>query len=296
MEMIKWEINNKCNLKCPFCLIGEGDKRSTLSLEGLKYLMDKFNDMGVNYIDFFGKEVLLDDTFIKLVRYADMKSYPFLYTLITNGKNLKKYMEDITDLEFESVTISYDGEVNRPSFDLDELLAMDNRVDINFSIDVHNENVDILEEKIIALLDKGASNIYVKPITNRGVSESTNLFISPERYKEFVESLYMKEPLGNIIYAFPLNFSHIVDEVKIPSVLISEDKKCNAGEDCVFVNSMGLLYPCGYMSYEQGKDNYIDLFHTSSGGVKRYLNKIDKIKKENPSLRLCRIEGRKIKC
>ena len=93
--MASIELTEFCNLRCLHCYIPK--KKSILSKDKAKAILDKLYQLGILYITFTGGEVFLHPHFCDIYIYA--KSKGFLISLMTNGtlidnkikKVLKKY-------------------------------------------------------------------------------------------------------------------------------------------------------------------------------------------------------------
>ncbi|MBY7946822.1 radical SAM protein [Vibrio fluvialis] len=79
--MASLELTEVCNLSCLHCYIPK--KKSTLSIDKAKKIIDKLHRMGVIYLTLTGGEIFSYKHFIEVYLYA--KSKGFIISLMTNG-------------------------------------------------------------------------------------------------------------------------------------------------------------------------------------------------------------------
>lgn len=119
MYSITLEINQKCNLKCKYCYLGDHDgtemsKKSAFSAVDIGIEKAKRHRDKTLSIDFVGGEVCLDFDFVKdTVKYVDEKSnkenIKVIYTTTTNAVLLNKEIIDFFIDKNFLLKISLDG-------------------------------------------------------------------------------------------------------------------------------------------------------------------------------------------
>lgn len=276
-DFAKWAFNDRCNLRCPYCL-ANNENIQELSFQDLCKIMDRLHELGVLYIDFFGKEPLLNDTMFSLIEYADSKGYLFVYSFITNGKNVKKYSDSIIECGISSFTISYDGGYGGREFifDLKDLAPFKyNDIPVGFSIDVHRNNVEHLEEICSELISGGASNLYFKPIISHTHAESESadsFYLTPGEYLDCVKRIVSKFEGFPLDFSFPFTFNKVAEEALS---LVSEttsvftDFKCDSGDNRLFISSNGDAYGCGVIYYDNRGKHCINLLTASESDFEK---------------------------
>lgn len=100
-------LTNRCNLQCAMCSIWGDKKKSTLSLEQFRTLVDSTTP-GLCYLSLSGGEPLLVDNLMDMVAYAS-KRVPYVH-LVTNGM----LMDDAAACELakaglSEISVSLDG-------------------------------------------------------------------------------------------------------------------------------------------------------------------------------------------
>lgn len=92
------ELTNKCNLGCKWCYDDSHKENSNvMSLNEVKRAIEKLKELGVEIINFTGREATLRNDLIEIIKYAKKLNLKIILT--TNGLNLlnphKKVLEDI---------------------------------------------------------------------------------------------------------------------------------------------------------------------------------------------------------
>lgn len=175
VKTLKVYLNNSCQFSCKHCFIGNKELVSEpLSVDEWKDVIRQAHDMGIERIDFFGKEPLFDSTVFDLIE--ECNKYDIESSLITNGVNVKKYIKELSKYK-PSVTISVENLKttklrNKGDFILDTLkLLVDNGIQTSVSIDLSTSNYKDLKKIVQKIISVGVANFYVKPVRPFGEHE-----------------------------------------------------------------------------------------------------------------------------
>lgn len=283
-------INNSCNAKCEHCYLDHLSKKADLDvLECIDILASK----GIDDIDFFGKEVLVDKNIFTYTEYLRNK-YPHInYTMITNGLNLEKYKSEVIEY-FKSVTISLEdfNPISRPLPNgLEETIKdlVSKGVDIQISLDLLKSNYTGVISTIKKLETLGVSSVYVKPIFKIGRTDET-LLINAEELTSMLNKLAELNSKLNLDIVFEMKQPHLLmldketykeltESIKENEEFIYRDMAldleffCNRYFGCVTISPYGHILGCGYESalpYEtQSKMGHITNFDESVKDGKR---------------------------
>lgn len=105
------DIGNVCNLRCPLCPTGRGDKRASkgfMKFEEFKKVIDELGGYITNLELYNWGEPLLNRDLIKMIRYAKERNIPV--SISTNLNILKEDMaEALISTHIDKIFISCDG-------------------------------------------------------------------------------------------------------------------------------------------------------------------------------------------
>ena len=110
---LRLAVNEKCNLRCIYCMPEEGvqllNKDQYLSKLEIKRIISLFTQMGITKIRFTGGEPLLRKDISELIRYAKNECKIEQVHLTTNGILLNKYLDQLSRAGLSGINISLDS-------------------------------------------------------------------------------------------------------------------------------------------------------------------------------------------
>lgn len=266
----KWAINDRCNLSCPYCLASK--KVNELPLKDLFRIAYKLYEIGVQHIDFFGKEPLFNENIFAITDYASKRGCDFTYSLITNGKNLNRFIPDIISRNFTQIAVSYDGGYGGRSYTFDPKQATpltEAGIEVEYSIDVHRAVLPHIVDICGSLIDKGSS-LYIKPIIPH-ISQQDNSFadpfyITPDEFLSCIDLVTRKFNGFPITFSIPFQFNAITSKAlqyENETTTIFSDLKCCAGNS-LYLSSDGKAYGCGAIHYDNNGNHCVDFLTCST--------------------------------
>lgn len=281
IHSIKWAINNRCNLRCSYCMMEGTECGEELSYESKKRCLDKIHNMGVSKIDFFGKEVLIDDTMFKLMEYTKNKGYNITFSMISNGVNLEKYYKDIINSPLIFVTFSYDCGVERLTYFSEEtLIKVAKSKYVEITIDVHKLNIHKVVNSMKYLEGLGVSSICITPIIPLG-GKYENIIKDFHLSEKDIENLYYTITSTkfnmDITFTVPFQYTNLSRMLEGKKYCMT-DNYCTAGETHGFLASDGVMYGCVSQYCANNKSNSCDFLSTpideihkiiGSGGIRQ---------------------------
>ena len=105
-------LNEKCNLRCVYCMPEEGIKfkpdKDLLSNGEIKRIISLLSDLGVKKIRFTGGEPLLREDIFDLIEYTSVKKKIRSTQLTTNGVLLESVVDRLASSGLDGVNISLD--------------------------------------------------------------------------------------------------------------------------------------------------------------------------------------------
>ena len=112
-DYLRLAVNEKCNLRCIYCMPEEGvqllNKDQYLSKLEIKRIISLFTQMGITKIRFTGGEPLLRKDISELIRYAKNECKIEQVHLTTNGIILNKYLDQLSRAGLSGINISLDS-------------------------------------------------------------------------------------------------------------------------------------------------------------------------------------------
>jgi len=112
-DYLRLAVNEKCNLRCIYCMPEEGVKLLNedqyLSTLEIKRIISLFTQMGISKIRFTGGEPLLREDISELIRYAKNECKIKQVHLTTNGILLNKYLDQFSRAGLSGINISLDS-------------------------------------------------------------------------------------------------------------------------------------------------------------------------------------------
>ena len=112
-DYLRLAVNEKCNLRCIYCMPEEGvqllNKDQYLTKLEIKRIISLFTQMGISKIRFTGGEPLLRKDISELIRYAKNECKIEQVHLTTNGILLNKYLDQLSRAGLSGINISLDS-------------------------------------------------------------------------------------------------------------------------------------------------------------------------------------------
>lgn len=272
--------NNKCQFDCKHCFYGFDETISpNLSLEEWKEVLDQLVEEGVQNFHFSGKEPLFDRSIFKLFEHLQSKEN-ITYDLVTNGVNVKPFIDDLVKYGVNKVFVSVDSfspEIrNEDSFEgiaeaLHALRKTD--IDVEVFIDTHKDNKNEVKDIVRILhVNYGVERFHVRTISPLGhAKDIKDKIVSAEEYAKVFEDLIEIDYPVTIEFALKMEYTEYImsnfDENRLLNqyiqslvtygynILSNEDREslllvqpefyCGRYESQVTVTSDGYMLGCG---------------------------------------------------
>lgn len=269
IKKVIWEITNECNYSCSYCIFSSTGKkpRGELSLNQIHDTLIQLKSQGFNYIKFTGGEPFLRDDFLNILQMAS--SLNFSIDVSTNASLITEeisYQLSLIHLNFIHVSLDgYDihshesvrgkNTFNKTIIGLHNLLKFNKNIRVGTVIHKNNENhlqkivdlVDIIQVKTIIFS-------LMKPI---GRMHNDTSFIAQQSTENIITNI--KNLTSNFC-----NIEHNINsDIAIVSFQNKSSKVCPGGQDFLFIDSIGIVSPCTWISEEKPKFHYLSLHHYS---------------------------------
>ncbi|NJL44326.1 MAG: radical SAM protein [Nitrosarchaeum sp.] len=108
IHSISFEVTSVCNLRCPFCPVGQGKvAKGLMTLEDHKTIIDKIPSTVKRLRYSYRGDPSMNPNWVKMVKYASSKGF---YTYVsTNGVVLKRYAKELAESGLHRLMIAIDG-------------------------------------------------------------------------------------------------------------------------------------------------------------------------------------------
>ena len=254
IRKIIWEITNQCNYSCEYCIFSSTGKkpRGELSFEQCIQTIEQLKQEGFNYIKFTGGEPFMRDDFLDILSYA--QSQGFSFDISSNASFITdEISQKLSFLNINFIHISLDGydsfsqEIVRgkKSFSktvngLQSLIKYNSNIRLGCVIHLYNQ--DKLQEivnfanqykikevifSIMSPLGKMAKNSPL--LTNKSVSQLIHT----------IESLHSEFTVIN---------HNLLSDVQPITFNLSNSQSCPGGDKFLFIDSIGNVSPCTWIS------------------------------------------------
>ena len=176
-------INNKCQFTCKHGFYGFDKTISPdLSTEEFKRVIKEGYDIGITHIHISGKEPLVNSDIFELTEYMD--GLNMTYDIVTNGVNIKKYIDLIDDCKgLEKVFLSVDTLRkttlrNTGDHIIDNIkLLQQHNIDTQITMDLYQGNLKCLEETLEVLHENGVEEVFIRAVAPVGNAKDNDLEI-----------------------------------------------------------------------------------------------------------------------
>lgn len=270
-------ITSKCNLACRYCYANEGaygiENSKFLSEDTLENAMNSMIEMfkdGINYIQLFGGEPLFNKKILyntvnrikDIFKKRNLSCPKFL--MVTNGTLLDDESIDFIVKNFESITISLDGnkyinDFNR-RYTREDLSVYDSvkenmkkikEKDKNFivfceatinkaHIDDYVKNKDI--NNFYSVMQLGFDYFQIAPVFGSNNEKVSLEYANPEDIKEYFDSIIERtyyDENGEIKQSMPSYNVYNCLKNKVAA-----GNGCGASQNDIAIDVNGDIYPC----------------------------------------------------
>lgn len=255
IKKVIWEITNQCNYSCEYCIFSSTGKkpRGELSFQQIKETLQQLHSGGFNYIKFTGGEPFIREDFIDILMYAT--SLNFSFDISTNASFItEKISKQLSLLASNFIHVSLDGYDlishesvrGKKSFDktmtgLQHLLKYNKNIRLGCVI--HSLNEYHLD-KVVDL----ANNLMVKEIifsmmSPIGRMDKNSLSISSKTPQELITTI---ESIPSFYTQVRHNLQSDIKTISFKSRM--NTKECPGGDQFLFIDSIGIVSPCTWVS------------------------------------------------
>lgn len=271
IKVAKININNKCQFNCKHCLYNFSELKDT-PLRGEEYvnLFKELQKIGVERIDFMGKEPLYNSEIFAILKAVKLFCPEIKSTIVTNGLNIKKYIKELETYK-PYIVLSVDSfeelEIRPVNSHLVESikLLVEREIPVQLSIDLHNKNYKDIDKIIEEGKKLGVKDFYIKTLMPLGENAkyTGSIELNKDQLIEFIENISNKDFGEDINVLLDLNLdaysllkgtsimSTIVDNYlnfgveRYNNLNVSVEWYCARMSDYIYITNDGYVLSCG---------------------------------------------------
>lgn len=253
------EITNKCILKCKHCSSIANTNDNELEFYEFKKFIENVSNNKKIKLTLTGGEPLLRDNLEELLESIkglnkDIKVGIFTTGLIKNGNFIESIDEERINrlkelgLSFVYVSIYSDNEIEHDNITQENLsfnktIISINRfinsgIETNINMPLMKSNIDKLSDIINFLRSINVNEIRLLKLINHGIAENNwdEIGVTKEEQLRAIDKI--KQDIDKKI-----SFGGFLEIMSCQ--YITEDKKCLAGKNKLYIDNNGDIYPCG---------------------------------------------------
>ena len=263
-----WEVTNKCNYHCPYCIFSStnNSKENELTTEQALNLVNEIKELGYTHLKITGGEPFLRKDIMKLLKQARLLN---LKTDISTNASLitNKVARNLSELGLDMVHVSLDGhtkaihEIARgentyePTLRGIKNLTAQPNIYVRIGCLIFKENENYLKEIAEFCEELGANEIIFSMMEAVGRGNSAKYLISEKPASYFVSQI-------NGIRLDKIKVSFNFPQEKQNDLTCA----CPGGKRFLFINSVGTVSPCTWITkrapeYIYTKSQYLTLYH-----------------------------------
>lgn len=272
-----WEVTNECNYGCKYCIFSSTGRKpmGELSTEKSFETLLELKKCGFTYIKFTGGEPFLRDDMLDILTYA--RQLGFDCDISTNASKITpEIAQKLADLQLEYIHVSIDGYDQsshesvrgKKSFEptvrgLTLLKQYNNRIRIGTVIHSHNEHniedmVDFFNQFNV---DKIAFSL-MEPVGRLKDKKTLLASDSAMNIAKKIDCVISKFSQYDVAISHNLTTLNTVQFFQ-PAAIRSSSLPCPGGEKFLFINSIGVVSPCTWVSEHKPSYHQLSLHDES---------------------------------
>jgi len=269
-----WEITNQCNYSCEYCIFSSTGKKPRGELPYHKVLdtLQQLKDSGFNYIKFTGGEPFIRDDFIQIL--IEAKKIGFNFDISTNASFITEDIsKQLSLLNMNFIHVSLDGydikshefvrgkkTFNKTISGLTNLLKYNKNIRIGSVI--HSGNDSDLDKIVNLANELRVKEVIFSLMSPIGRMDKNSISLSKKTPNELIEII-------SKIKSENTKVNHNLKSDLKPISFKINNNACPGGERFLFIDSIGIVSPCTWISEYFPEFHLLSLHHNS---LKEILN------------------------
>ncbi len=269
---IIWEITNECNYACTYCIFSSTGKKpeGELTTQEIFSALRDLKENNFNHIKFTGGEPFLRPDMIEILSYA--KSLGINSDISTNASLITPSIaKELKDLDLDMVHVSLDGHNSasheavrgKKSFEktLKGLaLLKDYKIKMRIGCVIHKNNQENLKNIMEFAQNYGAQEIIFSMMETAGRLKNDSPLLSSRTAQSLALEIEAIKKSNSFTIKVSHNLSALIPSLSISPLPSSLDSSinileegspqplCPGGTKFLFINSLGQVSPCSWVS------------------------------------------------
>lgn len=264
-KKVIWEITNECNYSCEYCIFSSTGKKPRGELNFIKVMntLHELKDKGFSYIKFTGGEPFLRKDFLSIIQQANQLN--FQMDISTNASHIDLELAfQLSQIPFSFIHVSIDGynelshECVRGKHTFQKTInglknLLHYSIPIRVGCVIHSENEYHLQKIVDFMEQLGVPKIIFSKMAPIGKLKNQTKHLAQQSTEDLIftiENLHKK----NIIVEHNL-YSDTIQPISFQPSL----KYCPGGDQFLFINHLGIVSPCTWISDEFPEFHHLSL-------------------------------------
>ncbi len=274
INKVIWEITNQCNYSCEYCIFSSTGKkpRGELDFAKVSETLIELKKLNFNYIKFTGGEPFLREDFLDILLQA--KQLGFQMDISTNASLITENIsKQLSSLQINFIHVSLDGydkeshEYVRGNKTFDKTLSGLNNLlkhnpNIRLGCVIHSKNDSHLQKIADFANHLGVQELIFSLMSPIGRMDKNSLAVSQKSPQELIDSI-------SKITSQHTKVSHnLQSDIRPINQTLQFNKSqssqiCPGGDRFLFINSIGIISPCTWVSESFPEFHLQSLHHQS---------------------------------
>lgn len=264
-----WEVTNECNYGCKYCIFASTGKKpeGELTTQEIFSALNQLKQENFKHIKFTGGEPFLRPDMIDILKEA--QRLDFVFDISTNASKINYPLaEQLAQLNLPYIHVSLDGGVQedheavrgkksfQPTINGIIYLRQAN-IDLRAGCVIHKNNENNLLSVATLCSKLGIKNLVFSMMEPVGRLKGKNTLLATKSLPNLINDIeIIKQCYPHMTVSHNLQASQVIN-------FKQSGVSCSAGKQFLFINSLGTVSPCSWIS-EYREDLVGDQIHHNS--------------------------------
>lgn len=254
-----WEITNECNYGCSYCIFSSTGRKPAgeLSTQKVFSVIEQLSQAGFNYIKLTGGEPFLRHDMLCILK--KINEMQMNWDISTNASRITKEIAlNLSVLSPQFIHVSLDGHTQEihesvrgkksfyPTIKGLELLA-ESGLNVRVGCVLHLNNQDKIHEMIDWTKKIGAHELVFSVMENVGRLRGKKDGLITRSLEDLISDIQSYKDLDNLKVNHNLQ-SNVSGKEQVIQINPQNNSICPGGSRFLFINSIGQVSPCPWIS------------------------------------------------